>query len=303
MERQLKDTTIKNYNQQFNKFFKLLNKTNDYLINNSDDVIKFIAKTYPNIGTQKTILSSLLYELRDIKYDYFKNKNEAINNYKTIINNIAIQIKNNLSTNEKTLKQSENWDSWDNIVSIFNQKFDEIKFDLKHPNKLSYEKYNKIQTVIILSFYIYHPPRRSEYRLIKLYNYNIDDDNYIIPNDKIILNSYKTSDKKGEFNIDLKQNKKLNVILNDFIRLRTINNFKSDYLFVSDNDKLLDHSQLTKRINKLFDKNISISMLRKIYLSHHFGNKDNIDFTKKYLKAVNEMGTSITSSIQNYIKK
>ena len=303
MERQLKDTTIKNYNQQFNKFFKLLNKTNDYLINNSDDVIKFIAKTYPNIGTQKTILSSLLYELRDIKYDYFKNKNEAINNYKTIINNIAIQIKNNLSTNEKTLKQSENWDSWDNIVSIFNQKFDEIKFDLKHPNKLSYEKYNKIQTVIILSFYIYHPPRRSEYRLIKLYNYNIDDDNYIIPNDKIILNSYKTSDKKGEFNINLKQNKKLNVILNDFIRLRTINNFKSDYLFVSDNDKLLDHSQLTKRINKLFDKNISISMLRKIYLSHHFGNKDNIDFTKKYLKAVNEMGTSITSSIQNYIKK
>ena len=149
--------------------------------------------------------------------------------------------------------------------------------------------------------YIYIPPRRAEYINIKINNYDIDNDNFIIPNDKIVLNNFKTSDNKDEYIINLKKNKLLNNILNDFIKLRTINKFKSDYLFISDKDKNMDHSQLAKRLNKLFDKNISISMLRKIYLNENFN--DNINLIEKMIKTTNDMGTSINAMSIAYLKK
>lgn len=302
MERKpIKDITIKNYSQSFNKFMKSLNKSNIYLITNSNDVIEFIKKKYPNIGTSKTIISSILYEL---KKDIYKNMNilDAVNNYKLTVNDIAILVNKKYETKEKSQKEIDNWDNWNNIVSIFNNKYNEIKDILNKPVLLNYEMFNKVQTVVILSLYIYIPPRRSEYINIKLKNYDINNDNYIIQNNKIVLNKFKTSDTNDTHIINLKLNKTLNKILNEYIKLRDFNNFKSDFLFVSEKDTIMDHSQLAKRLNKLFNKKISISMLRKIYLNDVI-NKDNVKFIEKVIKIADDMGTSVNAVNLAYIKK
>jgi len=302
MERKpIKDITIKNYSQSFNKFMKSLNKSNIYLITNSNDVIEFIKKKYPNIGTSKTIISSILYEL---KKDIYKNMNilDAVNNYKSTVNDIAILVNKKYETKEKSQKEIDNWDNWNNIVSIFNNKYNEIKDILNKPVLLNYEMFNKVQTVVILSLYIYIPPRRSEYINIKLKNYDINNDNYIIQNNKIVLNKFKTSDTNDTHIINLKLNKTLNKILNEYIKLRDFNNFKSDFLFVSEKDTIMDHSQLAKRLNKLFNKKISISMLRKIYLNDVI-NKDNVKFIEKVIKIADDMGTSVNAVNLAYIKK
>jgi len=299
-KKELKETTIKNYKQSFTKFMKLLNKPIEYLFLNSDDVIKFIQKAYPNIGTQKTILSTILYELKNEKYNNI-NKDKAVKNYKNSINDIAIYIKNTYETKEKTIKENKNWISWDDVVNIFKINYNKIKDVLKKPKLMNYENFNQIQTVVILSMYIYIPPRRGEYINILLSNYDVNNDNFIIPNDKIILNKYKTSDTKEGYIINLKKNKLLNNILNEFIKLRNINNFKSNYLFISDKDKNMDHSQLAKRLNKIFDKKISISMLRKIYLNEKY-NK-NIDLVEEMIKTTEDMGTSVNTMNIAYLKK
>jgi len=299
-KKELKETTIKNYKQSFTKFMKLLNKPIEYLFLNSDDVIKFIQKAYPNIGTQKTILSTILYELKNEKYNNI-NKDKAVKNYKNSINDIAIYIKNTYETKEKTIKENKNWISWDDVVNIFKINYNKIKDGLKNPKLMNYENFNQIQSIVILSMYIYIPPRRGEYINILLSNYDVNNDNFIIPNDKIILNKYKTSDTKEGYIINLKKNKLLNNILNEFIKLRNINNFKSNYLFISDKDKNMDHSQLAKRLNKIFDKKISISMLRKIYLNEKY-NK-NIDLVEEMIKTTEDMGTSVNTMNIAYLKK
>ena len=138
-KKELKQTTIKNYTQSFNKFMKLLKKPIEYLFLNSDDVVKFIQNTYDNIGTQKTILSTILYELKNEKYNNI-NKDDAVKKYKSIINEIAIYIKNMYDTKEKTIKENENWLSWDDVVNIYKINYNKIKDELKKPKLMLFKK-------------------------------------------------------------------------------------------------------------------------------------------------------------------
>ena len=59
---------------------------------------------------------------------------------------------------------------------------------------------------------------------------------------------------------------------NKFIELKKTINIKSDYLFTSLNGNMLAPSQLTKRLNNVFQKKISASMIRKSFLTKIFKN-------------------------------
>jgi len=303
--RVLKPTTIKNYNNQFNKFFNKLNKNYEYLISNYDDVIKLVLELYPNIGSAKTIISTILYHIKnDDKYKNILNYKVAVNNYKYKVANIATKILDDYDNNEKSLKLSENWMKWGDVLKIYKKNYNEIKHILDKPVKIGLELYNNIQSVIILGIYVLHPVRRSEYRLIKINNFNIETDNYILINDKIILNEYKTSNKKGKYEIDLNEYHQLNDLLNKFINLRNVNGVDSDFLFTKINQRDgLDHSSITKRLNNIFNKKISISTLRKIFLTHHFGKTKNIELNKKYMNMTSKMGTSTNTATKIYLKK
>jgi integrase len=299
--KQLKDTTIKNYTLIFNKFMTSMNINFDYLMSKYEEVIKYINKNYKNIGSEKTLLSSIIYFIKENKNYNDKIKKDIIEKYKVVVNKNSDIIKKNYEDKKLSDKEINNWDSWDNIVKLFNEEYDKIKDILKKPKKLIYKDFNNIQIITILSMYIYEPPRRSEYITIKLKNYD-NNDNYIIINDKIVLNNYKTSDKKGLFIINLKLNKPLNKILKEFINLREINGFNSDYLFISDKDTNIDHTGLAHRLNKFFNKKISISMLRKIYLDENFGGED-IEKLEDLKNTSIKMGNSMNTIEKAYLKR
>jgi len=300
--KQLKDTTIKNYTQIFNKFMTSMNINFDYLMSKYEEVIKYINKNYKNIGSEKTLLSSIIYFIKENQNYNDKIKKDIIEKYKVVVNKNSDIIKKNYEDKKLSDKEINNWDSWDNIVKLFNEEYNKIKDILKKPKKLIYKDFNNIQIITILSMYIYEPPRRSEYINIKLKNYDINNDNYIIINDKIVLNNYKTSDKKGLFIINLKLNKPLNKILKEFINLREINGFNSDYLFISDKDTNIDHTGLAHRLNKFFNKKISISMLRKIYLDENFGGED-IEKLEDLKNTSIKMGNSMNTIEKAYLKR
>lgn len=300
--KQLSDKTIKTYTTLFNNFMKKLNKEYEYLINKSEEVIEFIKNNYDNIGSQKTIISAIIYFLKQDNNIENELKKKIIENYRLVISNNIKLINEINEKNGKNEKEDDNWMEWDEIKEIYNNIYTKYKLFLQKPNKLDIDTFYNIQNLVLLAFYVLLEPRRSEYVDIKIQNYDIENDNYYDEkNNLIILNNYKTSENKEPFIIKLNLNKELKKILKDFIKLRKINGFKSDYLFVSNTDTKIDNSQLSKRLNKIIGKNISVSMLRKIYLSQTYGDKLN---TLKNIKKTSEnMGNSIDIIIKNYIKK
>jgi integrase len=304
MSKSLANETTKTYNKMINKLKKDMNiKNNNYFINNFDNVIKYIKDNYPNIGSQITLISSIMYILNndDTLYNIFVN--DYIQKYRELLNENRLIIQNNKKDNKKNDKEQKNWISLIELHHIFRQNYNKIKDILL--NKVNYilneELFNQIQNTVLLSLYIMMEPRRSEYIKLKYKNYDINKDNYIdIINKKMGLNQYKTDKKYDKFEIDL--NKKIYEILNNYINFKIRNKLDiSDYLFTTFNNKNIDNSQLAKRLNKIIGKNISVSMIRKIYLSDIYG--DDLNQIKKLSNTSKNMGNSINTIINNYIKK
>jgi integrase len=304
MSKNLSNETIKTYNKMINKINKDMNiKNNNYFINNFDDVIKYIKDKYKNNGSQITIISSIMYILNNDDTINKKITNEYIQKYRELLNENRLIIQNNKKDNKKNNKEKENWISLEELQNILYSNFDKIKNILLNKTKyiLNEELFNQIQNTVILSLYILIEPRRSEYIKLKYKNYDVDKDNYVdINNKKMVLNSYKTDKSYNKFETKLSRN-----ILNsleNYIKFRIHNNLdKSDYLFTTFDNKNIDNSQLAKRLNKIIGKNISVSMIRKIYLSDTY--LKNLDDIKKINETSKNMGNSINTILNNYIKK
>jgi hypothetical protein len=75
---------------------------------------------------------------------------------------------------------------------------------------------------------------------------------------------------------------------------------ETDYLLFDSNGNKLTPSKLTRRLNKIFGKNISTSSLRKFYISHKYQSyiKENEELADDFAK----MGSSILQK-NVYLKK
>jgi hypothetical protein len=132
---------------------------------------------------------------------------------------------------------------------------------------------------------------------------NINDTNYnylVIEKGsaKFILKKYKTEKKYHSVGPnDLKE-----VILL-YLKYHPLKNElkNKDYdipFLVDDNKELKNSTEIIKFLNKIFDKKISSSMLRNIFLSSKYGN-----LVKELKEDTKQMGTSVDTAMNNYIKK
>jgi integrase len=134
-------------------------------------------------------------------------------------------------------------------------------------------------------------PRRSQdYKSCKL--------EIMIPRKTIIINlgnfiqCLKTAKRTGYKVIDVP--KELNVILKKWVKINT-----NDYMLYSTNGNKLSSPQVTRILNKVFDKNVSSSMLRHIYLTNKY--KD-IPALSKMEEVAADMGHSVKQAME-YIKR
>lgn len=245
-------TILKNLNDKREiKNFKFLEKPKKIL-----DKIKDY-----KITTQRNILIAIVSILKNLNNDLYKSYYD----YMIEFNN---KIEDNNKNGEKSDVQAKNWIKWD----VVENKFNELNKNIKLSKNISESQYDNILDAVILGLYVLIPPRRNkDYLNMKVSKdgKNLDDKyNWLdMKKKQFIFNDYKTSGTYGKQIIDI--NDDLIDLLKKYLK------YKKDgegYLLVKfSGERLKSDNSITRRLNKIFGKNISSSMLRHIYLSDKYG--------------------------------
>ena len=142
---------------------------------------------------------------------------------------------------------------------------------------------------------ILQAPRRSiDFGCMKWRNIDKSTDNYVdIKAGKFIFQNYKTEKSYGSQECEI--TKPLKVILNKWFRVIPDG---CDFVLFDNKMHSLSSPQMTHRLNEIFGKKISTSMLRHIYLTKKFGGID-LDELQKTATA---MGNSSMQALL-YVKK
>jgi len=219
--------------------------------------------------------------------------------YKLSLSGLTSQLKQKKDSQIKSEKEKENWKTFDEIKNIYETLYKTAKPLLKREKgSLDRSQLNTLQDFIIMSLTTGYwlPPRRSEdwCKMVIKRDAENDDENYIDFNrNKFVFNSYKTSKTYEEQEVDIP--KKLKKILQRYIELCC----DGKYLLTTQKGNPLTSSYFTKILNKIFGCNISVSMLRHIFLTHKY--KD-VPKLEEMEKTAEQMGHSIMESLR-YVKK
>jgi integrase len=196
----------------------------------------------------------------------------------------------------KTPAQEEGMIEPEEVMAIFNQLETNAKHCLKKQT-ITPSDLVEIQKWVMLALTggIFQPPRRSvDFGMMKWRNYDKEKDNYIdIKNSKFIYQNYKTAKIYGEVAMEIP--KPLKVILNKWFKVVPDG---CDYVLFDAKMKGLTSPQMTHRLNDVFGKKISTSMLRHIFLQKKFGNVD----LEELQKTATAMGNSSMQALL-YTKK
>jgi hypothetical protein len=198
---------------------------------------------------------------------------------------------------ELTSRQKEGMMSWEEVMKKYNDLEKEVSPLLKK-EKLDKHQFNKVQMYVILSCMLLIPPRRSlDWVAFKLRNYDKTNDNYFMLEKRkpfFIFNVYKTAKKKGQQKEEIPT--KLWKILQCWNKLNP-----HDYLIMnSKQSSEINATQLTNMLYQFFDKPLSTSLLRHIYLSNKY--KD-MPALKEMMETADNMGQQDIMTALKYVKK
>lgn len=193
----------------------------------------------------------------------FCDNKKAIEAYRKVLMENGKTIDDNEEKQEKSGKQEENWESWDQVLKVYDQLKEEAQPLFKR-DSYTQASMKMLLQYIILSMYVLIPPRRiADYQNFKIANIDKEKDNYFDEAKKqLVFNQYKTSKHYGQQTVDAP--KELVDLLHKWM---PVAKRYSDYLVFNSYGKGLSQPQITKLINSIFGKNISASMLRHIYVS------------------------------------
>lgn len=293
-----------------------------------EEVIELIKKNKPTLGassikTYRSTLNSLhkkCFNKREIEIkdfdedcvlDYLRNlewnkRNTQLSallsfsnrpEYLEMMRSDKAPRKEHFTSQKKNEKQEENMIPFEEV----RQKLYELKLsaDLAYKtmerinvsNPMEY--YQKIQDYVLLALTsgIYIPPRRSQDWVMKLKNVEEGDNHIDLKKNKFVFADYKTQKNYGVQTVDMP--KELKAILTKWIKINP-----SDYLFFNNKNVPLNQSTIAKKLNKIFEKNISTSMLRHIYLTERYGNINLRDLSD----TAEEMGTSALRALE-YVRR
>ena len=249
-----------------------------YFNTHVDSILDYLKDTPPK--TRKSILSALFVLTNNDTY-----RKHMIDDCKVVNDEYKNQTKDD--------KQRENWISMEDI----NKKYESA---LATVEKI-FKKTMVGNTATIVNFLLLAflggcaglPPRRSlDYTELKIRNYNPKTDNYYKAG-KLYFNRYKTANKYGLQILDVPS--ALNTIIKKWIKINT-----TDYMLFSTNENKLTSPQVSRMLNKIFDgKNISVDMLRHIYLSNVY--KD-VPALKDMERLASDMSHSVATAM-TYVKR
>lgn len=244
----------------------------------TQDVLDYLKDAPPR--NRKTILSALV-----VITDLPEYREQMLSDIEDYNEEESMQIKNK--------KQVNSWITSNDIKNVFDHYRQNAMHIYKKKN-LEASDLQQIQNFIILCLLsgVFIPPRRSkDYVEFKIKNINKDTDNYL-DKSNLVFNTYKTAKTYGRQTVEIPR--ELKTILNKWIKVNP-----TDYLLFDTNMSKMTNVKLTQRLNKIFDKNVSVNQLRHTYLSERY--HETINTTNKMKKDMSMMGTSILQE-KVYIK-
>lgn len=280
-KRKLTEGTLKTYISLLNSLFnKLYGENNDLSVLNNDKKVIPIINEMSSKQSKKTLLSALFVLTGNQEYsDLMKIvANEVSEEYS------KGQIKDTRKENQMKLTQ-------DKLKEIYNLYYNLL---LKNP---SLENYTNYFIVAVTSGQAEIPPRRNlDYTEMMIRNLPKDKSeiNYI-DKTNFIFNRFKTAKFVNPEDRDVKIPPELFKMIKKYMK-----DFNYDYLLVRDDGTKFTSSALTKRLNKIYGKHIGVSALRSINLQQ---DKETIDALKVLEEKTKQMGTSVSSAKDFYIKK
>lgn len=275
---------IKNLGLQMNKDFS---NPKD-ICSNYKEIINHLKDVAPKL--RKTRLSALIV--------FCKGQNEdIINKFRDLMLKDDKQAEEEMKEQKLTDKQKNGMIPYDEVINMYNKLEKEVS-PLMKMERLDKNQFNRVQLYVLLSCLLLIPPRRSlDYTEFKIRNFNKDKDNYITTIKRkpyFVFNIYKTSKKYKTQQVEIP--KKLKSIIDKWTQLNP-----SDYLLLNtrQTDKI-NPTQLSNILYTFFNKPISTTMLRHIYLTNVY--KD-VPALKEMEQRAEDMGHSIKEQFETYVKK
>lgn len=216
----------------------------------------------------KTLRASPLYKTT---IDYFKNHMAELS-----------MEKDRNKSNDLKPREKENWLSWDNIITHRDKVLlEEIK---PHMNSKTITKhmFEAIKDYVLLCLYTMIPPRRNRdfincFILLKdnVPEKDIQDINTIdMVNDELVFRDYKTKAHHGIQKVDLPQDLKdvLTMYIKHHPEMKGTKKPNMIRLLVNyTGTPCTAENYITKKLNSIFQRKISSTMLRHIYLTEKYG--------------------------------
>lgn len=298
----LSESSIKLYIRNLEKLNDNNPIKNLKFLSNPDTILNKLVDYKPN--TKKGYLIAITAILNSIKGD-----NKLLNKLYITYNKLMIDTANEIKakpTEEKTDEQKENWISWEEVKSKYNELKEKVSLFSK-AKKINELQYNTLLSFTILALYTLIPPRRNEYQkmvIVKKYSPDLPiDKNYLCVDDGLfVYNVYKTAKKSGQQTI--KMPTELIDVIQTYIKFHPLLKGKKltaktefPFLVYYDGSPLDKVNSITRILNKVFDKKIGSSMLRHIFLSDKYGS---------VLEEQKEDADAMAHSVQtqkDYIKK
>jgi len=295
--REIKDSSLKVYLANVRKLNGGKTITNLKFLRKTETTLNKIADL--KIPTQRNYLTSILVILT--AQPKFKATCEK---YKEALRTLNDTYNEHINSHQKTEKEDKNWCNLKHLrKTVLNHYKREITERLLNDkNTLTSKEFDLYQKYIISALYLLLPPVRLDYANMDIVTARDDmtdkDKNYLLNisrNTKYFyINEHKTSKTHGT--LEIKIPKELNTILNNWLKINT-----SEYLLVNKSGSKMTANVLSKAITKAFlpsGKNISLNMLRKIYISEHI----DLDIIKKRKELADAMGHSVDTQT-TYIKQ
>lgn len=264
-------------------------------LNKFEDVEYVLSKLKKfKINTIRTKLISVIAMLKAF------DKKDLQDKYSEIVANINKET--NLTSNEKTEKQKENWMDKQEIIDIWTALQTVVQTFTSKKN-LSEKQYNILLQFVVLSLYtLINPRRNSDFMKMIVIKKNEKDlsteYNYLdLQKRKFIFNQYKTKKTYSQQVEDIPEN--LWNVIKLFLKFKPT---ETNYFLVDYEGSPLKHvNSITLILNKIFGRKVACSMLRNIFLSDKFQKlQPMLDELKE---TANSMGTSVNNSLNTYIKK
>lgn len=288
-------STIKTYMNRLRKLNKDKNPTSLKFLRDIDNVKQYFETKHFTVASKKSFIGCIVTIL---KASSKKIDNEAITKYKNFLSKEELD---SISNDKKTQKQKDNWLSWNEVLEI-KKKLKKKAVLASQEEQVNKNEYNLLLDNLVLSFYVNMPPRRSkDFSIMKIQQPDEklnDTDNYLTLENHLVFNDYKTDKKYGKQEIDISKNEELMEDLNLYLMHRKEEENQFNLLLKYNGRKFNEINDITRILNNIFKKNVSVNMLRAIYITDKFAeNKNEMEET------ASDMGHSVSVQQSIYNKK